>query len=94
MIEGEKKGISFGWLIIFIIIILVLFRVDIKEKINSPILNKNIEYIENFFTDLWNNKIKQKFDEGINDISKNLVNTGIETVQDEMNEKLDEMKKE
>lgn len=94
MIEGEKKGINWGWLIIFIIIILVLFRVDIKEKINSPILNKNIEYIENFFTDLWNNKIKQKFDEGINDISKNLVNTGIETVQDEMNEKLDEMKKE
>lgn len=91
----EKKGlhIHLGWSIIFIIIIIILFRIDIKDKVNSPQFQKNITYIEDFFKDLWDNNVKSFYEKEISNLSKNLINTGIETVQDGVDQKLDEMKK-
>jgi len=92
----EKRGlhIHLGWSIIFIIIIIILFRIDIKDKVNSPQFQKNITYyIEDFFKDLWNNNVKSFYEKEIYNLSKNLINTGIETVQDGVDQKLDEMKK-
>jgi len=47
--EEEKKTsrlhINIGGLIILIILALILFKVDIKSKIQSPQFQKNITYI-------------------------------------------------
>ena len=96
MIEGEKKGIGirWGWLILILILFFIIFKIDIKEKINSPILNKNIEYVSNFFMGLWDNHIKEKFDNTIDNISKKLINSSIESAQDVVNKKLEDLKKE
>lgn len=96
MNEENKKGglhVHLGGLIIIIIIILILFKVDLKEKIQSPQFQKNITYIENFFKNIWNNNIKGKVNDAKKDLTKNLVNSGIEEVQKSMNIKLDEIKK-
>lgn len=91
----EKRGlhIHLGWSIIFIIIIIILFRIDIKDKVKSPQFQKNITYIEDFFKDLWDNNVKSFYEKEISNLSKNLINTSIETVQDGVDQKLDEMKK-
>jgi hypothetical protein len=94
--EKPKSNIhiNLGGLVVIIIIVLILFKVDIKSKINSPQFQKNITYIEDFFKGIWEDKIKGNFEKGIKDFSDNLVNTGIEEVQDTVNTKLDGMKKE
>jgi len=85
--------VHLGGLVIILIIFFILFKVDIKSKINSPQFQKNITYIENFFKNIWEEKLKTPFENGIKDVSNNLVNSGINMVQDGVNEKLDGMKK-
>jgi hypothetical protein len=98
MSEEEKPKsnihINLGGLVIIIIIVLILFKVDIKSKINSPQFQKNIAYIENFFVNLYEKNIKGFYEKEVKNLSNNLVNTGIEGVQDTVNKKLDGMKKE
>ena len=86
--------IHFGGLILVIIIVLILFKVDIKSKINSPQFHKNITYIEDFFVNIYENNIKDFFEKSVKDMSNKIVNTGIEGVQDTVNKKLEGMKKE
>lgn len=93
--DNNKRGglhINIGGLIIVVIILLILFKVDIKEKIQSPQFQKNITYVEDFFKDIWNNKLKGKVDNTVDDLTKDLVNTGVEGIQKTVNSKLDEIK--
>ena len=59
--ENESKKpriqIRLGGLIILIILALILFKVDIKNKIESEQFQKNISYIEDKFSKLWKNFI-------------------------------------
>ena len=56
MNDDERKPrlhLNVGGLIILIIILLILFKVDIKSKIQSPQFQKNINYIETQVKDFW-----------------------------------------
>lgn len=85
--------IHLGGVIVVIIIILILFKVDIKSKIDSPQFQKNITYVEDFFVNFYNKNIKGFLVNSAKDISNKIVNTGIEGVQNTVNTKLNEMKK-
>ncbi len=56
MSDDERKPrfqIHTGGLILLIIILLILFKVDIKSKIQSPQLKANITYVETQVKNLW-----------------------------------------
>jgi len=58
--DDERKPrlhIHTGGLIILILILLILFKVDIKSKIESPQFQKNWNYIEEKVKDFWKNSI-------------------------------------
>ena len=58
--DDERKPrlhIHTGGLIILILILLILFKVDIKSKIESPQFQKNWNYIEEKIKDFWKNSI-------------------------------------
>lgn len=90
----SRLHIHLGGVIIIIIIVLILFKVDIKEKIQSPQFQKNIAYIENFFVNIYEKNIKGFLESSVKNVSNQLINTGIEGVQNTVNTKLDGMKKE
>ena len=63
MSEEVKKGglhIHIGGLIILVIILLILFKVDIKSKIDSPQFQKNLIYVENVWKEKIVTPIKEK----------------------------------
>ncbi len=63
MSDEVKKGglhVHFGGLIIVVIILLILFKVDIKSKIDSPQFQKNITYVENVWKENIIKPIKEK----------------------------------
>jgi len=97
MSEEEKPRpslhIHLGLLFLIIIIGLILFKVDIKSKINSPQFQKNITYIEDFFVNIWNKDIKGFFDSSVKNVSNSLINSGINTVQSTVDTKLNNLKK-
>lgn len=58
--DDERKPrlhIHTGGLIILVIILLILFKVDIKSKIESPQFQKNWNYISKKVKDFWQNSI-------------------------------------
>ena len=85
--------IHLGLLVLIIIIGLILFKVDIKSKINSPQFQKNITYIENFFKNIYEKDIKGFFDSSVKNASNSLINSGIDQVQSTVDTKLNNLKK-
>jgi hypothetical protein len=84
MADDEKKSrlhIHLGGLIILVIIALVLFKVDIKSKIQSPQFQKNILYIEEQATDFWQNYILSPLKAKTGNLFINFTNKGLEKIQ-------------
>jgi len=88
----KRLHIRKGWLIIFIIIIIILFKVDIKSKIESEQFQDNLSYIEDFFENIWDEYIADNFKEWIENLSDKLVDSSVESFQEIVNEKLDSLK--
>lgn len=75
--EGEEKKqsrlhVSLGGLVILIILALILFKVDIKNKVESPQFQKNITYITDKAKEAWGNltnPLREKLGESFTDIT-------------------------
>jgi hypothetical protein len=82
--ENKKNGlhIHLGGFIIFLLIILILFKVDIKSKINSPQFQQNINYLENQTKDLWIKYLKNPLMNGFNNLFNSLIDKGVNKIKD------------
>jgi hypothetical protein len=84
MSDDERKPrihIHTGGLIIFIIIILILFKVDIFSKITSPQFQKNVTYIKTSANDLYIKYILNPFKIKANDLFINATNKEVQKIQ-------------
>lgn len=84
MDNDERKPrfhINIGGLIILIIIIIVLFKVDIKSKIQSPQLKENITYIETSIKNLWQKYILTPVKSKTGEIFMDTTNKALEKIQ-------------
>ncbi|NCU28137.1 MAG: hypothetical protein EOM85_00465 [Candidatus Moranbacteria bacterium] len=91
--ENESKKpriqIRLGGLVILIIIALILFKVDIKDKIESPQFQKNVTYITAFAKDVWQNYIALPLQSKANTWFMGVASDGLEKIQDSIKEKSD-----
>jgi len=84
MSDDERKSrthIHLGGIIILIIIVLILFKVDIKSKIESPELQKNITYIETQAKDFWQEYIVSPAKTKAGEVFIDATNKGLSEVQ-------------
>jgi hypothetical protein len=84
MADDERKSrlhIHLGGLIILIIILLILFKVDIKSKIQSPKFQENISYISDQAVAIWQNYILGPIKNKLGSIFINATNKGIKEIQ-------------
>ena len=51
--RGPRLQIRLGGLMVLVIIALVFFKVDIKEKIQSERFQQNIECVKGYVSDFW-----------------------------------------
>ena len=85
MNDDERKPrlhIHFGGLIILVIILLILFKVDIKSKIKSPQFQKNITYIEDTVKGLYTKYLVEPFKTKAGDVFKDVTNKEVKKIQD------------
>ena len=85
MSDGERKSrlhIHLGGLVILIIIILVLFKVDIKSKIQSPQFQKNYTYISTQITNAWQRYVLGPLKTKAGDLFKDITDKGLQKIQD------------
>lgn len=85
MVDDERKSrlhIHIGGLIILIIIVLILFKVDIKSKINSPQFQNNVTYVEEQVKTFWQKYISGPLKAKTGDIFINFTNQGLQKIQD------------
>ena len=69
-------------LVILIIIILVLFKVDIKSKIKSPQFQENITYVEEQAKTIWQKYIIGPIKSKVGQLFIDVTNKGIKQIQD------------
>jgi len=84
MNNDERKSrlhIHLGGLIILIIILLILFKVDIKSKIQSPQFQKNYSYMEEQVKTFWQKYISGPIKAKTGDLFINFTNKGLEKIQ-------------
>lgn len=89
MADDERKPrlhIHLGGLILLVIIALILFKVDIKTKIESPQFQKNYSYIEDNVKAFWQNYIIKPIKSKTGDILINFANNKLEEVQKNFSE--------
>ena len=85
MNDDERKPrlhIHFGGLIILVIILLILFKVDIKSKIKSPQFQKNITYIEDTVKGFYTKYLVEPFKTKAGDVFKDVTNKEVKKIQD------------
>lgn len=82
MEEDKKSGVSvrWGWLILIIVIIFILFKVDIKEKVQSEQFQENISYFKGQIEKIWN-KIIDATKSKAGEIMINSANEGLDKIQ-------------
>lgn len=89
--ENESKKpriqIRLGGLVIIIILGLILFKVDIKDKIESEQFQKNINYVTEKIQDFWKKYIVDPFKSKTGDLVKDLANQGLNQIQKSVDEK-------
>ena len=86
--NNEKKSrlhIHTGGLIVLIIIILILFKVDIKSKIQSPQFQENISFIGEQTTILWQKYIIGPIKTKGGEIFINYANKQLKDFEDNLN---------
>ena len=89
MSDDERKPrlhIHMGGLIILVIILLVLFKVDIKSKIKSPQFQKNITYIEDTVKGLYKKYVVDPFKIKASDMFIDVTNQGVKKMQNNFND--------
>ena len=85
MADDERKSrlhIHLGGLVILIIIALILFKVDIKSKIESPQFQENYTYITEQIKTFWQKYIAIPVKSKIGDFFINFTNKEIKKIQD------------
>jgi len=91
MNNDERKPrlhVHLGGLIILIIIILVLFKVDIKSKIQSPQFQKNYSYIEEQVKTFWQKYIIAPIRAKTGDLFIDFTNKELKKIQDNFNKNI------
>jgi len=84
MSDDERKSrlhIHLGGLVILIIIALILFRVDIKSKIQSPQFQKNYSYITEQVKTFWQKYISGSLKAKTGDLFIDFTNKSLEKIQ-------------
>lgn len=90
MEEEKKKSrlhINIGGLIVLIILALLLFKVDLKSKIQSPQFQKNITYITDQIKGFYTN-ISDKIKTATGDMFIDVTNKGLEKIQTNFSENI------
>jgi hypothetical protein len=85
MNDDERKPrlhIHLGGFIILIIIALILFKVDIKSKINSPQFQKNYTYIETNIKVFWQKNISGPLKSKLGGVFVDFTNKELEKLQE------------
>ena len=85
MSDDERKSrphVNILGIIILGIIILILFKVDIKSKIESPEFKKNITYIETKAKDFWQKYIVMPTKTKAGEVFIDATNKGLGEIQD------------
>lgn len=85
MADDERKSrlhIHLGGVIILIIIALILFKVDLRSKIESPQFQKNLSYIEEQAKTFWLNYILNPLKTKTGGLFIDITNKGIKQMQD------------
>lgn len=88
MDDDERKSrlhIHTGGLIILMIVLLFLFKVDIKSKIQSPQFQENYSYITEQVKTFWQKNILNPIKSKISDMFINTTNKRIKEIQDNFN---------
>jgi len=91
MAEDERKSrlhIHLGGIIILIIIALILFKVDIKSKIQSPQFQKNYTYITEQAKTFWQKYILNPLKAKTGTLFIDLTNKGIKQMQDNFSQNI------
>ena len=91
MNEDEKKSgihIHTGGLILLIIILLILFKVDIISKVQSPQFQKNITFITTQAKNIWENDILKPIKDRLLNVVVDVGNNGLQKVQDNISKNL------
>jgi hypothetical protein len=91
MSDNERRPrlhIHFGGLIILIIIFLILFRVDLKSKINSPQFQKNYTYITEQIGNFWHKYILDPIKLKLSNFIIDQTNTKINDFQNNFKNKI------
>jgi len=84
MSDDERKPrlhIHMGGLIILIIILLILFKIDIKSKIESEQFQKNVTYVEDQVKNLWQKYVVSTVKSKTGEIFMNATNEGLKKMQ-------------
>lgn len=81
----SRIHIHLGGLIIIIIILLVLFKVDIQEKIQSPQFQKNITYVEEQIKGVWDKYLKKPLVNSWNGLFNSLIDKSVNQIKKEIN---------
>ena len=77
----SRLHIHLGGLIIIIIIVLILFKVDLKSTINSPRLQENVSYLEDEGLSVWNNYLSKPLKRGWDGLFNTLLDKGIKQIK-------------
>jgi len=85
MSDDERKPrlhIHLGGLVILIIIFLLLFKVDLRSKIDSPQFQKNLDYVTEEVKFIWQKYISDPLKDKINSVFIDFTNKEIQKIQD------------
>lgn len=91
MNDDERKPrlhIHTGGLIILIIIILILFKVDIKSKIQSPVFQENYTYLTEQVKVVWDKYISIPIKSKAGELFIKVTNTQLEKIQNNFSENI------
>ena len=91
MNNDERKPrlhIHLGGLVIIIIILLILFKVDIKSKIDSPQFQKNYTYIEEQVKSFWQKYILTPIKSKTGEWFIDFTNKKVEEIQNNFTENI------
>lgn len=76
--------ISLGGFVVLIILALILFKVDIKDKVESPQFKKNLSYVTNQIKDLWLEYVIKPIKSKTGEVMVDMVKKGFEEAQKNM----------
>lgn len=89
--ENESKKpriqVRLGGLVILIILALILFKVDIRSKIESEQFQKNISYVTEKTQELWKQYVSDPLKSKTGELVKDLADKGLNQIQKSVDEK-------